>query len=141
MTPLLSGRASARCASVSAARFRGDRGAASTELVIAMPLLLLLVTVSMHVGLWFHARHVVNAATQEGARAARALGATDADGQLRAQQMLDELGGSLTDTRITVERAGGVVTVRVTADAPPVGPGLTLGVDAATSSPVEEFRP
>lgn len=132
VSPVRIGRCRARCS--------GDRGAASSELVVVMPLLLLLVMVSVHVGLWFHARHVVNAAAQEGARAARAVGATDDAGHQRAAQVLDQLGGSLTATRVTVTRNGDVVTVRVTADAPPVVPGLTLGVAATSTSPVEAFR-
>ena len=92
-------------------RCRGDRGSASTELVIVMPLLLLLVLASVHVGLWFHARHLVNAAAQEGARAARATGANDDDGYHRADQMLRDLGsGSVTDPIVTVTRNADTVT-------------------------------
>lgn len=125
-----------------ARRRAGDAGSASTELVIVMPLLLLLVLVSVHVGLWFHARHLVNAAAQEGARAARASGATDADGHDRAEQLLGDLGsGSVTDSTITVIRSGETVTVSVTGQAPPVIPGLAMTVSATSTSPIEEFRP
>jgi Flp pilus assembly protein TadG len=123
-------------------RCRGDSGSASTELVILMPLLLLLVLVSVHVALWFHARHLVNAAAQEGARAARAAGATDADGYDRAQQILGDLGSnSVTSPAITVTRSGGAVSVSVTGQAPPVIPGLATTVSATSTSPIEEFKP
>lgn len=123
-------------------RCRGDSGSASTELVIVMPLLLLLVLVSVHVGLWFHARHLVNAAAQEGARAARASGATDSDGYDRAQQILGDLGSnSVTSPAIVVTRAGSSVTVSVTGQAPPVIPGLAMSVSASSTSPIEEFKP
>lgn len=107
-----------------------------------MPLLLLLVLASVHVGLWFHARHLVNAAAQEGARAARASGATDSDGYDRAQQMLGDLGSnSVTSPAILVTRSGGSVTVSVTGQAPPVIPGLAMSVSASSTSPIEEFKP
>ncbi len=103
--PTPAGRATAAVSSCADRRCRGERGAAATELAIVMPLLLLLVLASVHLGLWFHARHLVNAAAQEGARAARATGATDADGYARADQMLDELGPeSVTDPDVAVTR-------------------------------------
>lgn len=123
-------------------RCRGDSGSASTELVIVMPLLLLLVLASVHVGLWFHARHLVNAAAQEGARAARASGATDSDGYDRAQQILGDPGSnSVTSPAIVVTRSGSSVTVSVTGQAPPVIPGLAMSVSASSTSPIEEFKP
>ena len=101
-------------------RCRGDAGSASTELVIVMPLLLLLVLASVHVGLWFHARHLVNAAAQEGTRAARATGANDDDGYQRADQMLHDLGsGSVTDPIVTVTRNADTVTVTVSGQSRP----------------------
>jgi len=123
-------------------RLCNDRGSASTELVIVMPLLLLLVLASVHVGLWFHARHVVDAAAQEGARAARAADATDTDGERRARQMLDTLGSTaVTDRTVTVSRDARFVTVTITGNAPPIVPGLVLPVSATSTSPIEAFRP
>ena len=121
-------------------RLEGEAGTASTELVVVMPLLLLLVLVSVHIGLWFHARHIVNAAAQEGARAARAAGATDIDGYDRAQQMLDELGSdAIADPTVTVSRNTRTVTVTVTGEATPVIPGLAIAVQASSTSPLEQF--
>lgn len=122
-------------------RFRGDHGSASTELVIVMPLLLLLVLASVHMGLWFHARHLVNASAQEGARAARAAGATDADGYARADQMLVDLGsGAVANPTVIVTRNGSTVTVTVSGQSPAVVPGLSMSVQATSTSPIEEFR-
>jgi Flp pilus assembly protein TadG len=122
-------------------RCRNDTGSASTELVIVMPLLLLLVLASVHVGLWFHARHLVNAAAQEGARAARATGANDDDGYQRADQMLHDLGsGSVTVPVVTVTRNAHTVTVTVSGQSPAVIPGLTVPVSATSTSPIEEFK-
>lgn len=129
----MSNRRSLRC--------RGDSGSASTELVIAMPALLLLVLASVHVGLWFHARHLAAAASQEGARAARHLGADDTAGYDRATQFLDQLGPNvLLDRNVVITRTATSVTVTVTGHAPAVIPGLTLAIDATTTSPLETFR-
>lgn len=123
-------------------RCQEDRGSATTELVIAMPALLLLILVSVHIGLWFHARNLADAAAQEGARGARVLGATDDDGRARASQMLDELGPAVVaDRAITVTRTPTSVTVTVTGHAPAVIPGLVFDVNASVTSPIESFRP
>jgi Flp pilus assembly protein TadG len=125
-----------------ACRCNGDAGAATTELVIAMPLMLLLVLASVHIGLWFHARQIVTSAAQEGARAARASDGTDADGYDRVNQMLAELGrGSVNDTNTEIGRSADIVTVTVTGHSPAVVPGLVLSVSASSSSPIEEFKP
>jgi Flp pilus assembly protein TadG len=122
-------------------RCHGEQGSAATELAIVMPVLMLLVLASVHLGLWFHARHLVNASAQEGARAARALGATDADGDARAQQMLTDLGtGSVTHPTITISRTSTTVTVTVTGESPAVIPGLVMSVSASSTSPIEAFR-
>ena len=121
-------------------RLHGDDGTATTELVIATPLLLLLLLVSVQVGLWFHARQIVDAAAQEGARAARAVGAADGDGYRHATDTLHQLGpGSVTDPTVTVTRTAGHVTVTVTGTSPPVIPGVALPVSATTRSPIEEL--
>lgn len=125
-----------------AARCEGDRGAAATELAIAMPLLLVLVLASVHLALWFHARQIVSAAAQEAARSARAYEATDSDGYARAEQILTSLGSrSVTDPTVTITRSSGTVTATVTGQSPAVIPGLVLDVSATTRSPIEEFTP
>ena len=121
-------------------RGRDDRGEAVTETVIIVPALLLLIMVVIQFGLWYHAQHVVQAAAQEGARAARAEGATADDGLDRAMAFVAQVGGESVDgAEVTSERSPDAVTVRVTGKAPAVVPGLRLGVRAAAVSPVEEF--
>lgn len=107
-----------------------------------MPALLLLVLASVHVGLWFHARHIASAASEEGARSARTLGATDQDGDSKANQFIDQLGPNvMLDRHITVTRTATDVTVTVTGHSPSVIPFLTMAVSATTTSPIESFRP
>lgn len=125
-----------------APRLHGDAGSASTELVIAVPALLLLVLASVQVGLWFHGRHIASAASEEGARSARALGGTDQDGDAKANQLIDQLGPNvILDRHITVTRSAADVTVTVTGRSPAVVPGLTMDIRASTTSPIESFRP
>ena len=117
-----------------------ERGEAATETVIVVPALLLLIMVVMQFGLWYHAQHVVQAAAQEGVRAARAEGATDADGLDRAMAFVAQVGGdSVSGAEVTSDRSLDAVTVRVSGKAPAVVPGLRLVVRAAAVSPLEEF--
>lgn len=119
---------------------RDERGEAVTETVIIVPALLLLIMVVIQFGLWYHAQHVVQAAAQEGARAARAEGATADDGLERAMTFVAQVGGqSVHEPEVTSQRSSDGATVRVTGEAPAVVPGLRLGVSAAAVSPVEEF--
>jgi len=122
-------------------RVRGDRGEAVTETVILVPVLLLLIMLVIQFGLWYHAEHVVQAAAQEGARAARAQGATAEDGKARAEQFVESVGGqSVRSTSVTAERSPDTVTVRVSGEASMLVPGLHLNVSASATSPVEEFQ-
>lgn len=124
-------------------RRRGDEsGAATTELVVVFPALLLLVLLTVHVGLWFHAGHVASAAAQEGARAARLEGATGADGDAAAHALLDQLGRKvLTERGVKTTTTGDTVRVEVTGWAVEVVPRLRLRVSEVSEAPVERFRP
>jgi len=107
-----------------------------------MPALLLLVLASVHVGLWYHARHIAAAASEEGSRAARAAGATDAAGETKANRFIDDLGPNVILGRhITIARTATTVTVAITGHSPAVIPGLTMEINASTTSPLEIFRP
>lgn len=121
-------------------RWRDERGEAVTETVILMPVLLLLIMLVIQFGLWYHAQHVVQAAAQEGARAARVEGATADDGMRTASAFLTSNGGEGIDgPDVRVTRDDDTVTVEVSAQAPAVVPGLRLGVHASATSPTEEF--
>ena len=55
---------------------RPDAGAATAELVIAMPLLLLIVMFVIQAGVWFHATHIAQAAATRAASTAAAYQST-----------------------------------------------------------------
>lgn len=123
-------------------RFSGDRGTATTEVVLLVPVLLFLVMVVIQFGLWYHAQHVAQAAADEGARAARGEGATQADGVVRANDFLDQAASPLiSDRDVVATRTVDVATVTVSGHVAAVIPGFSLTVQASATDPVEQFRP
>ena len=122
--------------------WRGDRGAGSAELVIAVPLLMLLILLIVQFAVWEHASQIAQAAASEALAAARVQGGSAAAGQQRAAQVISQIGGSvLVAPRVSVSRTGTTVTVRVTATAETVipVPGLSFPVTVTVSGPVERF--
>lgn len=133
-------------------RFRGDEGAASTELVIIAPVFLFLILLIVQLGLYFHAINVASAAAQEGARDASlhgpdrnaALAAGEATARDLVQTLAPELlagvqiDGSLVD-------GGDSVRMTVAGDVSQVvtipGIDLAISVNESAETPVEEFRP
>ncbi|MGH9153144.1 MAG: TadE/TadG family type IV pilus assembly protein [Acidimicrobiales bacterium] len=122
-------------------RCRAEDGDAVTETVIVVPVLLLLIMVVVQFGLWYHAEHVVQAAAQEGVRAARALDGTPESGKERAQRFLEVTAASLIEEpAIHATRDDRHAAVEVTGRAVAVIPGLRLGVRSRAVSPTEGFR-
>lgn len=121
--------------------WRDERGAATTELVIVMPLLLSMVLVIAQWALWAHATHIAQAAASEALSAARVHGGTVAGGQAQAQHVLDQLGrGPLTGPRVSVTRDANRAAVTITGTATSVLPFLRLPVHAEAAGPVEVFH-
>ena len=122
-------------------RARDETGSSSLQTVLVVPVLLLLITAIVQFGLWYHAAHVALAAAQDGARAARVDGGSNADGTTRANQLLDQLGhGVLVEPNVSVSRTAGDVRVEVHGYAPRLVPMLRLRVSAVTVSPIERFH-
>lgn len=115
------------------------------ELVLLTPLLMFVVFLVVQGALYMHARHVVLAAAQQGARLARAQAADNqtAVDAARAGTLsyLNQLGSDVvSDPTVAVSRINGEATVRVTAHAVSILPGFTLRVIETSTGPVEEFR-
>lgn len=120
-----------------------ETGAVTTETVLVTPALLLLLMLIVHFALWFHAYHLATAAAQEGARAARLEGGTEAAGREKATQLLDALGRKvIVERQVVSSRPPDADTARVevTGYATPVVPGLRLAVRGVSEGPVERFR-
>lgn len=122
-------------------RHRNQRGDATLEAVLAVPVLLLLIFMVLQFGLYYHAAHTAEAAAQEGARAARLDGGTAADGRARAEGFMAEAAPTLVrDVRVAATRDAEHVHVEVRGTVQSLVPGVTLTVHADADGPVERFR-
>jgi Flp pilus assembly protein TadG len=118
-----------------------SRGSAAVELVLLTPLLMICVLVVVQFALWQHARQVLLAAAQEGARAARAQGGTAEEGRARAFDYIQQIGPDLVSSpAVDVDRSLDIVSVQVRGQAVNIVPGLPLRVTATSAGPVERFR-
>lgn len=121
---------------------RDDRGSATAENVIILPLLLALILVITQAVVWGHALHVAQATAAHALAATRVEGGTEAAGHAQAQRVLNELGdGPLQDVRLEVDRGSEAASVRVEGTASSVVPFLNLPVHAESAGRVEKFRP
>lgn len=119
----------------------GERGSAAVELVLLTPLLMICVLVVVQFALWQHARLVLLAAAQEGARAARAQGGTAEEGRARAFDYIEQIGPDLVSSpAVDVDRGLDIVSVQIRGQAVNIVPGLPLRVTATSAGPVERFR-
>lgn len=124
--------------------WRGDQGAGSAELVIAVPLLMLLILAIVQFAVWAHASSIAQVTAEEALAAARVRGGTAAAGQQRAQQVISQLASSvLISPKVTVTRTATTVTVTLTATAEEVLPipGLSFPVTITVTGPAERFVP
>lgn len=120
----------------------GDRGAATAEFVIAVPLLMLMLLFVPQAAVWYHATHVAQAAANRALDAAAADGGSAALGQTVGEETLTALGsGVLHDTHITVTRTATSVRVDIEGTAETIVPGIHWRVHATVAGPVERFVP
>ncbi|GAA2661252.1 TadE/TadG family type IV pilus assembly protein [Streptomyces vastus] len=123
-------------------RLRSDRGAASTQLVLIVPALLLIALLVVQFALVWHARHIAQYAAQRALAAARVEDGTAADGRTQARRSLAALGSRvLTAPSVTAERTAARTTVRVDGTVIRVlpVPGLVLHASGTASGPTERI--
>jgi Flp pilus assembly protein TadG len=72
-----------------------EDGSVSLELAVIFPAVLLLIIAAVQAGLLFHARHLAQAAAQEGLRATRQYDGTTTTGQQAAAGLLTQSAGDL----------------------------------------------
>jgi Flp pilus assembly protein TadG len=118
-----------------------DRGAATLELAVLAPVLLLVVFTIVQVGLWSYARSLALGAAQEGVVAGRSFRAPAEAGRVRAQAFLARTAGdSLVASTVTANVTSRVVRVEVTGRALSVLPGVPgLPVRQHAEGPVERY--
>ena len=118
-----------------------EGGAATAEMVIAAPLLLLLITLVIQFALYLDAAHVAQAVATQAMTAARLQGGSAAAGQAEATSVLAQLGhGLLVHPQVAVTRSATVAQASVTAGVEAVIPFWHVGVHATVAGPVEAFR-
>jgi Flp pilus assembly protein TadG len=105
-----------------------DGGAATLELVVLFPILLLLIFGTIQGALYFHGRNVVLAAAQQGVRAARLDGQPDraATAEQQTRQFLLDTGelSNLSGLTVVVSLDGNQVRVTVTGRTVSLLPGV-----------------
>lgn len=119
---------------------RRDAGAATAELVIAMPLLLLIVMLVIQAGVWWHATHVAQAAASRAASTAAAYESSAAAGKAAGGDTLAAIGsGVLKSPSVSVTRTATDVRVEIHGKAATVIPGISWRVTAVVVRPVERW--
>ncbi len=131
---------------------RGDRGAATTELVLLTPVLIVMLLFVVALGRIASARQDVDAAARDAARAAanaRSPGGARTDGRAAAAASLSELGITCTNLTVAVDtgsfRAGGTVTATVDctvalADLTSLSVPASRTMTASFTAPVDRYR-
>ncbi|MFF2374778.1 TadE family protein [Streptomyces xiamenensis] len=114
-----------------------DRGALSLEMLIVFPAVLLVIMMTVHVGLWWHARNTALAAAQLGAESARVRDATSGEGVARTRDFLSQSGGSISGPYVSESRSDATVTIRVTGHVSTMVPGLRLPIDEHAQAAIE----
>lgn len=104
------------------------------------PVVLLVILLALHFGMYLHAAQIAEAGAQEAVEAAQGERARVGEGEAAAHALLGQL-GALRAPRVAVERTATVVTVTVAGRAQQVVPGLPVGVTASAEGPVERFVP
>jgi Flp pilus assembly protein TadG len=124
-------------------RLCGERGAASVELAVTFPVVLLLVMTLIQGALWFYARSVALGAAQEGAREGRVQPASTARAQSAAEGFLDQTAQDLLTGRdVAVNGTPSSIEVTVTGTSLSLFPGLSgWSVTQTAVGPIERPTP
>ena len=117
-----------------------ERGSASIQMVILMPVMFAVMFLGLQAALIYHARTLAIASAQEGARAAGAENGTAAAGISTARDYLTATAGdALTATAVTGERTTTTATITVRGVALSVLPGWRPGIAQSSSVTVERI--
>jgi len=100
-----------------------------------------IVMLVIQMGLFFHARSVMSAAAQDGARAYQNENGTASDAQFAANQILVGSANLLENESVTVSATGSMVTVIITARVTSLIPAFGADIAVEASGPREGFTP
>jgi len=119
-----------------------DSGEVTSQTVIVVPLVILVLFMAVQSALYFHVSHVAGAAAAEGASAASAksLSASQAilRGRTRADALVHETGTELAEAT-TVGVSGDEVRVTVSTKVPRIVPFFPIVVSRTVIEPRERF--
>jgi Flp pilus assembly protein TadG len=102
-----------------------DRGQATLELLLVLPLLLFVLLALIQFAIWYDAEQTTIAAAQEGAAQVSTHGGDAAAGQQRAQLLMAGVGSMSTPPQVTVAPSGaGQISVSVSAQLESLIPGV-----------------
>lgn len=119
----------------------GDEGGEVTTTTLIFPVVLFVILVAVQFALAFHAKSVVTAAAQDGARAAQAEGATGEAGRVEAARFVaDNAARLLEEVTVSVDADGDGVHVEVRGEVANVVPGFDLHVTGVADGVTERFR-
>ena len=119
-----------------------ERGSGTPELVIIVPVLFLVVTLSFQLALWALAAHALSASVAEGGAALRSQGGTIVAARATVSQELQAVARNLVghpSVSLTI-LPGGFEAITASASVPSVFPDLHLVVSATSAGPAEGFR-
>ena len=117
-----------------------DRGEATVEAVIIVPILVVLTLLVVQFVLVWHGRHVAQAAAQNAARSAAAYRAQPAAGQAAGDDYLAEVAPNLLPGRtVTVTTDATGATAIVNADVLTVIPFVSFHIQEQATAPLEIF--
>ena len=118
-----------------------ERGSATVEAVLVIPVLMLLLLVAVQFALWAHASQVVHTAASEGDASARSYGGGSQLGEARARDVLRASQSNVLGPAVQVTvLSGDEVQVTVRARAVSILPGIQLPVSATVAGSIQEFR-
>ncbi len=119
---------------------RGERGSASVEFLLMVPILLLITFLIVQWAIHLNANQIVQTAARQGAVAAAAWNGTPADASTTAQDYLNSMGKDLQDPQVTVSETPTTVTVTVSGNTMEFVPGTHQHVTATLTMPLERIQ-
>lgn len=116
-----------------------ERGNASVQSAVIIPLLFFVFFTVLQGAMIYHAGNIAHAAAAAACNEARTYQSIDADGYEAGYETAHQSGSSLDSPDITITRTSTTVTATVTGQAPLLIPGLSLDISRSVSGPVEKW--
>lgn len=115
-----------------------DRGEATAQTVIVVPVVLLILWLAIQATVFLHAANVASAAANEGAAVAARYGSSTGAGERAVQRTLTALGSTTKGTWV-VKKSGKTVVATVNLRLPRIVPFFPLTVSRSAHESVEMF--